>query len=124
MPYFNKKSRVKTNFLVKKSGIKKVIMCVNSSFEFKKLLFLLKKIKKMSKNRKNYVLRRPCIEYLTRSLSWEEFRDIAKKLTYRKGNRKQFGCLLPPPSLLVYQNGGKVFSNLSIQSWNWICQFA
>jgi len=52
------------------------------------------------------------IEHPAKSLSWEEFRDIARKLTYRAGGKKQFGCLLSETDipLLVYQNGGKVFS--------------
>ncbi|MCD6219049.1 sugar ABC transporter substrate-binding protein, partial [Candidatus Calescamantes bacterium] len=52
------------------------------------------------------------IKYPTESLSWEEFREIAKKLTVRKGRKKQFGCLLWSGDipLLVYQNGGRVFS--------------
>ena len=52
------------------------------------------------------------ITYPAESLNWEEFRDIAKRLTVRKGRRKRFGCLLSSGdiSLFVYQNGGRVFS--------------
>ncbi len=50
------------------------------------------------------------IPYPTKSLSWEEFRDIAKKLTHREDRKKQFGCLIGYIPLLVYQNGGRVFS--------------
>ena len=52
------------------------------------------------------------ISYPTKSLSWEEFLEIAKKLTIRDegGRAKQFGTLVPPLTLLIYQNGGKVFS--------------
>ncbi|MCK4307916.1 sugar ABC transporter substrate-binding protein [candidate division WOR-3 bacterium] len=52
------------------------------------------------------------IPHPTESLSWEEFRDIAKKLTHREIRKKQFGCLLSLRDipLLVYQNGGRVFS--------------
>ena len=50
------------------------------------------------------------IPYPEKSLSWEEFRDIAKKLTCREKGKKQFGCLVGHIPLLVYQNGGRVFS--------------
>lgn len=50
------------------------------------------------------------IKYPEKSLSWEEFRDVAGKLTVREAGKKQFGCLPPPIQVLVYQAGGKVFS--------------
>lgn len=50
------------------------------------------------------------IKYPDKSLSWEEFRNIAKKLTQRNGRQKQFGCLASATELFVFQNGGKVFS--------------
>ncbi len=52
------------------------------------------------------------LPYPKKSLSWKEYLDIAKKLTIRdkRGRAKQFGTLLPPLELLVYQNGGKIFS--------------
>ena len=50
------------------------------------------------------------LSYPDRSLDWEEFRKIANKLTVHQKGKSQFGCLLRDVTILVYQNGGQVFS--------------
>ncbi|MDD2485405.1 MAG: sugar ABC transporter substrate-binding protein [bacterium] len=50
------------------------------------------------------------LSYPTKSMSWDEFRRTASKLTIGKGGLRQYGCLVGDISLLVAQNGGSVFS--------------
>ncbi|MFA7372469.1 MAG: sugar ABC transporter substrate-binding protein [bacterium] len=50
------------------------------------------------------------IPYPTRSLNWDEFRDIAVKLTSGEAGGRRYGCLVSDIPLLVSQNGGNVFS--------------
>ena len=52
------------------------------------------------------------ISYPTKSLSWEEFLKLAEKLTKRdeKGRIMQYGVYDIDPYVLIYQNGGRVFS--------------
>jgi multiple sugar transport system substrate-binding protein len=50
------------------------------------------------------------LPYPTRSMSWEEFRQTAHKLTTGEGGQKRFGGLISNIALLVAQNGGSVFS--------------
>lgn len=46
-----------------------------------------------------------------RSMSWEEYVLLAKKITSREGAHSRFGSLEPMVSALVLQNGGTVFSD-------------
>jgi multiple sugar transport system substrate-binding protein len=50
------------------------------------------------------------LPYPDRSLSWKEFRDASLKLTSRQGKKRVFGSLINNVFLLIYQNGGRVFS--------------
>ncbi len=50
------------------------------------------------------------LPYPTGSMSWEEFRQTAQKLTAGEGGQKQYGCLISDISMLVAQNDGSVFS--------------
>ncbi|MDD5680194.1 MAG: sugar ABC transporter substrate-binding protein [Candidatus Omnitrophica bacterium] len=52
------------------------------------------------------------LSYPTKSFSWEEYLEVAKKLTIRdkNGRATQFGTLLPRLDLLILQNGGEIFS--------------
>ncbi|MFA7372961.1 MAG: sugar ABC transporter substrate-binding protein [bacterium] len=50
------------------------------------------------------------LPYPDRSPSWEEFKDMALKLTSGQGRKRIFGGLINNVSLLVYQSGGQVFS--------------
>ncbi|MDD3925727.1 MAG: sugar ABC transporter substrate-binding protein [bacterium] len=50
------------------------------------------------------------LPYPTKSMSWEEFRQTALRLTTGQGGHRQFGCLISDISLLAAQNGGSVFS--------------
>jgi len=50
------------------------------------------------------------VPYPAGSMSWEEFRQTARKLTTGEGRQRRFGGLAPDVLLLVAQNGGSVFS--------------
>ena len=50
------------------------------------------------------------IAYPVKSMSWEEFRQTAQKLTTGERGQRQYGGLVGDISLLVAQNGGSVFS--------------
>ncbi|MDD3926771.1 MAG: sugar ABC transporter substrate-binding protein [bacterium] len=51
------------------------------------------------------------LPYPKGSMSWEEFRQTALKLSTGKGGQRRYGCLIGDIPLLVAQNGGSLFSS-------------